>query len=652
VVGSKPVITQALRSHGLISNAWRWGAGFISAGAGLVSILSYTHSLKSKLEVDSLAAGTIAVRWVGISPTVDTATSIGDTVQLAVTATDARGNALLGAATVWSSTDTTVASVDSAGTVLARGGGVAAILVTIGGKAARAQVLVRQQPAAIRVVGDSVFRIPEGERGKTLAHLVDARGNQIPGPMAKWRPENPSIATVDSLGNALGVAAGRTTFSAALNGMVTQLGVEVYPVPASLTLLSGDGQRAPAGRRIAQPVTVQVVSRSGRPIEGVPVRFVLEEGAGRAEPQADSSDGQGIARAAWTLGGSAGRQTLSVVAEGVATPTIVTAEAEPVAANTRIAVVSEQLSGPAGGTLTDPVTVRVTDSSGVTLVDVPVAWSAGDEGSIVAAEPRTDSLGESRARWTLGPRSGIQRAYVQVGSGRTVPRFAVSATALAGAPVKATLVGTGKHEGSVGKALRPAVEIQVVDRAGNDVPGVPVTLLPASGTVADSVPTTDSTGRVRVPWTLGRTAGIQHLTARVEGIDRPIEITARARAAGPANLAFVTPKPGSEKRAIQSLDVDLTDAYGNPVADQPVVFSTKFGSVSPARVMTDARGRAHTRWTPASKVGKRTLVAVVKGTDARATFVLEPPAPATPAKAAAPPKAAPGKKDSVKRASR
>jgi hypothetical protein len=125
---------------------------------------------------------------------------------------------------------------------------------------------------------------------------------------------------------------------------------------------------------------------------------------------------------------------------------------------------------------------------------------------------------------------------------------------------------------------------------------------------------------------------VQHLTARVEGIERPIEISARARAAGPANLAFVSPKPGTANRALQSVDVDLTDAYGNPVADQPVVFSTKSGTVSPTRVMTDAKGRAHTRWTPGSKTGKRTLVAAVKGTDARATFVLEAPEAAAPAK--------------------
>jgi len=634
----------------LISNAWRWGAGFISAGAGLVSILSYTHSLKSKMESDSLATGTLApVRWIGVSPTADTATSIGDTIQLAVTATDARGNALLGATTRWSSTDTVVASVDSAGTVVARSRGSAEIMVAIGGKIAKAQVTVAQRPVALRIVGDSLFRVPEGGRKRTVAQVVDARGNRVLGFVAKWRSADGSVAAVDSLGNATGMAPGRTTFTAAADIMVTQLAVEVYPVPSSLTLLSGDGQRAPAGRRVAQPVTVQVVSRSGRPVPGVPVRFVLEEGAGKAEPQADSSDAQGIARASWTLGGVPGRQSLSVTAEGVVTPTVVTAEAEPVADNTRVTVVNEHLEGPAGAALSQPVAVRVTDTSGVALVNVPVAWSAADDGSVVAAESRTDSLGEARARWTLGPRSGTQRAYVQVGSARTVPRFAVSATGLAGAAAKASLVGDAKREGSVGKVLRPPVEIRVLDKAGNEVPGVPLTLLPASGTVADSALTTDSTGRARVLWTLGRSAGVQHLTVKVEGIERAIEITARARAAGPANLAFVRLKPGTEKRTIQSLDVDLTDAYGNPVADQPVVFSTKFGSVSPARVMTDARGRAHTRWTPASKVGKRTLSAAVKGTDARATYVLEPPAapPAPPAKAAAP-----TKKETVKRASR
>ena len=647
----KPSLAPVLRPHGLISNAWRWGAGVISAGAGLVSILSYTHSIKAKILPDSVETTAVStVKWVGITPGLDTATSIGDTIQLAVTATDHRGNALVGAEPVWISSDTAVASVDSTGAVVARSGGIAAITVTVGGKGARARVLVEQQPTALKVA-DSVFRVPEGERGQTIAHVVDARGQEIPGLLARWHSANPAIAAIDSLGNVAGVAPGRTMFTASYEGLVAQMPAEVYPVPASLTLLGGDGQRAPAGRKVAQPVTVQVVSRSGRPVEGVPVRFGLEEGAGVTDPPVDSSDGQGIARATWTLGSAAGRQSLSISAEGVSSPTVITADAEPVAANTRLAVVSEQLEGPAGGALPEPAVVRVTDSSGVALVEVPVSWSADDGGSVVAAEARTDSLGQTRARWTLGSRSGPQRAYLQVGSARAVPRFVVTASALAGRAATAALVGAANREGSVGKLLKPAPEIRVLDKAKNPVPGVAITLLPAAGEVAESIVTTDSMGRALVAWTLGRKAGTQRLTARIDGVERPIEMTARARPAGPANLAFVEPKPGYEKRAVQSLDVDLTDGYGNPVADRPVVFSTKFGSVSPARVMTDARGRAHTRWTPGTKDGKRTLLAAVKGTEAKTSFVLEPPPPAVK-KEVPVRKEAPAKKPAIKRASR
>ena len=610
--------------------------------------------MKAKFGPDSVSVGGfVAVRWVGVTPALDTATAVGDTINLAVTATDPHGNALVGVPTIWSTSDSIVAGVDSAGTVVARSAGSADITVTVGNKTAKSHVVVRQSPAEVRVVGDSTLRVPEGERGQAVAYVADARRQRILGLRAKWRSADPSIAAVDSTGNVVGTAVGHTIFTAAFDNMVAQLAVEVYPVPASLTLLGGDGQRAPAGRRVPNLVAVQVVSRSGRPIEGVPVRFALDEVAGVVEPQTGASDAQGIVRASWTLGGVPGRHSLTVSADGVASHTVVTAEAEPVGANTRLAQVNTDLEGPAGAALSGPALVRVTDSSGVALADVPVAWSAEDGGSIVATESRTDSLGEARARWTLGPKSGAQRAYVQVGSPRAVPRFVITASALAGRPATVVAVGTAKREGSVSKVLKPSVELQVLDRAKNPVPGVPVTLLPAHGTVDDSIPSTDSTGRVLISWTLGRTAGVHRMTARVEGVDRPVEISARARPAAPANLAFVEPRPGTANRAIQSLDADLTDGYGNPVADQPVVFSTKFGSVSPARVMTDAKGRAHTRWTPGSKTGERSLVAAVKGTEARATFILKAPEPAAPAKKPVPAqKVVPAKKQTVKRAAR
>ena len=243
---------------------------------------------------------------------MDTATAVGDTINLAVTATDPHGNALVGVPTMWGTTDSIVASVDSAGTVVARSAGTATITVTVGTKVAKSQLLVRQRPAEVRIVGDSVLRVPEGERGLAVAFVADARRQRILGLRAKWRSADPAVASVDSTGSVTGTAVGHTVFIAAYDDMVAQLPVDVYPVPASLTLLGGDGQRAPAGRRVPNPIAVQVVSRSGRPIEGVPVRFVLDEVAGIADPQTGASDAQGIVRATWTLGGVPGRHSLTV----------------------------------------------------------------------------------------------------------------------------------------------------------------------------------------------------------------------------------------------------------------------------------------------------------------------------------------------------
>ena len=63
------------------------------------------------------------------------------------------------------------------------------------------------------------------------------------------------------------------------------LAVEVYPVPGSITLLSGDAQRAPAGQRVPQAVRAQVVSRGGRPMPGVPVSFRGRQACGMASCQ-------------------------------------------------------------------------------------------------------------------------------------------------------------------------------------------------------------------------------------------------------------------------------------------------------------------------------------------------------------------------------
>jgi hypothetical protein len=593
-----------------IVQAWKWGAGSLSAGAALVSIVSSVRSLPAD-----------QVRWIGVRPIADTAWAIGDTIQLAITITDAHGGIVPGVRVGWTSTDTSVASVDSGGTVVARAPGAATVVAAAGGRIAQSRILVRSRPAAIWLQGDSLLRLGEGGVSRLVARVVDARRHPVSGQPVAWRSSDPSVAVVDSAGRVTGMTAGRGTLAASGGDLVLELPIEVYPVPATITLLAGDGQRAPAGQRLAVPLKAQIVSRGGRPMAGVPVRFTVAEPTGRIAPDTDTSDADGIVRAIWTLGDRPGRQRSALAVDGE--PPIATslaADAEPVADNTRITP-GEPPSGEAGIELSEPVVVRVTDSTGVPLGDVPVSWEAAGGGTIVADGARTDSLGQARARWTLGPRAGAQRAYVQVGASRAVPRAALSAMAVPGQAASLALVRGAVPRGIAARPLVPAVQLRVADQYGNSVAGVRVSLRPGQGTVAERTAVTDSTGRVAVAWTLGPAAGMQRLAASAEGVNAPLEVVARAVAGAPARVVLEgLPAAATVGRPLpQPVRALVTDAYGNAAAGASVVFSTRSGAVTPARARTDSVGHAQTRWVLGIRAGEQVVEVVVKEGGLRAS---------------------------------
>ena len=132
-MGSRQVGAPRARP-GFVASIWKFGVGTLSAGAALASILSSSSAIKEfvGLPTKSLQPTGPEARWVGLTPSADTATSLGDSIHLAVTATDARGATVNGVAPVWTSTDEAVASVDQGGTVVARGAGVTTVVVSVG----------------------------------------------------------------------------------------------------------------------------------------------------------------------------------------------------------------------------------------------------------------------------------------------------------------------------------------------------------------------------------------------------------------------------------------------------------------------------------------------------------------------------------------
>ncbi len=617
----------AAAKPGWVMKVVKLGAGTLSAGAALVSILSSTNSLKEFVHSPKKAllhTGSEA-HWAGLTPSADTATFLGDSVHLAATATDERGATMTSIAPVWTSTDETIATVDQGGTVVARGPGITTIVASVDKVVARSRITVRQTPVGIRI-GDSLLWIPEGERGRPHAEVVDAGGSPIAGAAVAWRTSDGAIVSVDSTSEALGMTPGVATLTAVHGDLQAGLRVQVQAVPASVTVTGGEDQRAPAGHPLATPVTAQVVSRSGRPVSGVRVEFRIQDGEGTCVPAVDTSDARGTVQTLWTLGDAPGRQHLAISTEGVSVVPVLTSEADPLPGRTRIVLVSENLAGSVGDTLSEPVVVRVTDSTGAALADVPIAWSTPDGGKVSARATRTDSLGEARAWWTLGPRSGRQRIQVQVGNPRAVPIFTARAMGRAGAAATIAIRAGDAQVGSAGTALPKVLVIQALDRLGNPAADARVLISPKSGSVADSAVRTDSAGQAAVRWTLGKTAGQQRLAVRLEGSRSAMEITARARSrdAAKVELLSIQSALASGKSAPRqvTLAVTVTDEYGNPVVERTMRFTSSSGTVSPVRVSTDAKGQARVQFTPGGKPGKRTVVAEVPGTPAKATFTL------------------------------
>ena len=603
-----------------------------SSGAALVSIFTalYSYGVIGSSESHQ-SLGNMGAAWVGLRPISDTASALGDTIHYAATVTDKNGSILVGARPVWTTGDSSIATVLPDGSVIARGRGKTRVSVVVGKLVTHSTILVRQQVANVevsRASGDSTIVLPEGAQLQLRARATDSRGYPIAGVIPIWHIDDNTVAALDSGGMLSGKSAGRTTVGAKIDGVAGRTTVSVVTPAAALDLVAGTNQRALAGKMLPQAVVVRATNRRGGPASAKRVSFRLTEGQGSVDPTFAITDADGRARANWTLAAYPGPQTLYATVENVDSALTIVAEADPVPSNTRVVSLVDRVTGQAGEQLPDSVGIRVTDSTGRVLPDVPVRWTVVDGGSVYATASRTDSLGVASAHWTLARKTGNQRLRAQVGGGSVlgIPPVTISATALAGSAASMVIVsGDGQHA-AAGKELAKSIVVRIVDDNGSGVGGAAVSAAASGGTLSDTALVSDSLGVVRVRWTMGHSAGDHTLAIHHEGLKKLLKVGARATPAAPANLAF-DDMPG-EKRSRESatrkkLFALVTDIYGNPVPEAKVSFSVKSGTVTPSRAVSDAKGKAALTWKLGSKPGEQTLLGVVRGSDVTGEYVTQ-----------------------------
>ena len=600
-----------------------------STGAAIVSFL-YSYGFAGDSS-SHLTIGNYGVAWIGVQPAVDTAEAIGDTIHLAATITDQNGSVLVGARPTWSSSDVRVATVLNDGSVIARSSGATTIVAVVGERTAKARVVVRQRVATVTVEADSNVSLPEGHRHQLQARAADARGYTVPGRAVRWKVDDTTVVRLDSTGTVEGLVPGRAVANATIDDVSGHGLINVVSIPATMTLVNESIPRLTAGSTLPNPITVRVLSRSGHPVEGALVRFRRTDGEGPAEGAVSVTDVNGRARTTWTLGGFPGRQTLLATVDHIDSALAIVAEVDPVLANTRTTVMGDVPEATVGMAIAEPVGIRLSDTAGRPLADVPVSWSTLDGGAIEGLTARTDSLGQAHARWTLGDASGKQRAQAMIGSARALPPVVVTARARPGVPARIAIASGDEQRSTAGAPLSKPVVVQAFDAKDNPVPGAVLTIAPLAGAVADSSVRTDTTGRATIRWTMGRMAGPHALSVKLAGVERALRVTATAGSGAPENLSIERVRSTSKTASPRDVKfvATVSDVYGNPVSGARVSLAAQSGTVTPANAVSDAKGRVTGTWKLAAKADEQTLRGTVKGTPTKGALVVSGPPPTT-----------------------
>jgi hypothetical protein len=287
-------------------------------------------------------------------------------------------------------------------------------------------------PTSITISPSSLSFAALGETQDVTATVLDQDGNALDEPVA-WSSSNASVASIDSNGVVQAVAVGSATVIATAGSVQGSAPVSVAQLPASISLVSGDGQVAGEGVQLADPIVVLVADSRNNPAPGVSVTFTVTSGGGSVSPSTAATGANGQAQTTWTMG-SLGPQTLTATASAggasVSLPSPVNATA---AAGTMSAFAGSQVGLVGFAVNVRPAVRIVADTGPLSGINVTFAVASGG-GSISGATATTNSDGVAQVgSWTLGATAGTNE-------------LTATASGFAGSPITFSATGqTGTY---------------------------------------------------------------------------------------------------------------------------------------------------------------------------------------------------------------
>lgn len=184
--------------------------------AGSVTITATCETIQGTSSI-TINTATVAVATVTVTPSSFTKAP-GLTQALTATVKDGSGNVLVGRTIVWTSSNNSVAVVDSSGVVTTVSTGNAVITATCEGKTGTCSVVVSQVPVATVTISPSTFDVDLQTAVQLTATVKDIDGNVLVGRTVTWGTADASIATVSSTGLVTGHSVASTTITASCEG--------------------------------------------------------------------------------------------------------------------------------------------------------------------------------------------------------------------------------------------------------------------------------------------------------------------------------------------------------------------------------------------------------------------------------------------------
>ena len=485
---------------------------------------------------------------------------------------DAAGNVLTGRALAWSSSNSSVATVDANGVVRGVSVGSTNIVATSEGRSASANIAVTAQQVSSITLSPSVLSTTVGQAATITATLRDAAGNVIGGRQPAWSSASTAIATVSSSGVVTGVAAGSTTITASADGVSANASVTVAAAGQPLPVMAPTTLTLPVGS--AGNLTVSMRDPSGNT---VPATFTWS--TSNASVATVDVNGR-------VTGVSTGSATITATADGKSASALVTIIPVPVASVTLSPTSLALVVGQSG-----TVTATCRDAAGAPLTGRTVTWSSSATGVATV-----DAVGSVR-----GVSSG-NATVTATCEGRT----ASASVAVSPVPVASVTVSPATATVSTGATVQLTATMR--DASGNVLSGRSVTWTTSSAANA----TVSSSGLVT-----GVAAGSATITATSEGRSATATITVPA----PAPVATVAVSPATVSltvNATSQLTATTRDAAGAVLNGRVVTWTTSNASV--ATVSTSGLVRA-------VAIGTATITATSETrTGTSAVTVVAPPA--------------------------